>query len=149
MNEQADVFVEKIRGLEDRMEVDLIHKIVLCTLDIICETAMGVRVGVQGDEDHYYLRALERLKFVMVNDMTYDRLKFIMMYDMACDRLKFIMLYSTLMRSRFCVIDFCCGDFAASYKQISAFVFLGKTKFDYYLKALERLLCKLALLCNM
>jgi len=61
MNEQADVFVDKIRELEDRGEVDLIQKVVLCTLDIICETAMGIRVGVQGDEDHYYLRALERM----------------------------------------------------------------------------------------
>ena len=60
MNDQADVFIGKIKQLQDRDEVDLIHKIVLCTLDIICETAMGIRLNIQNNEDHYYLQALER-----------------------------------------------------------------------------------------
>ena len=74
MNEQTDVFVDKLLVCLDAQDgaaaggdgvvVDMINMITLCTLDIICETAMGVKIKAQANKDHYYVQALER--FVVV-----------------------------------------------------------------------------------
>ena len=59
MNEQADIFVAKLDKLDDKSDVDMINAITLCTLDIICETAMGVKIDAQANDGHYYVEALE------------------------------------------------------------------------------------------
>ncbi|XP_028968801.1 cytochrome P450 4c3-like [Galendromus occidentalis] len=55
MNEQAEVFVE---CLEEKIgtDFDVVPIITKCTLDIICETAMGVKVGAQRGTESQYVR---------------------------------------------------------------------------------------------
>jgi len=60
MNEQADIFVAKVDQLNEQgREIDIARLLKMCTLDVICETAMGVKIFAQKDEDHPYNRALE------------------------------------------------------------------------------------------
>ena len=40
-------------------EIDVARMLKMCTLDVICETAMGVKINAQNNEDHPYNRALE------------------------------------------------------------------------------------------
>ncbi len=61
MNEQAVVLVRKLFQAPDSSRVDLMNAITLCTLDIICETAMGVQINAQHNTEHYYVKALDRL----------------------------------------------------------------------------------------
>lgn len=61
MNEQADIFVSNLTKLKDYSNVDLVHLLTVCTLDIICETAMGIQIKAQENTDHHYVRTLERV----------------------------------------------------------------------------------------
>jgi len=61
MNEQADIFVAKLDKFRNKSDVDMINTITLCTLDIICETAMGVRIEAQANIGHHYVEALEEI----------------------------------------------------------------------------------------
>ena len=57
MNEQADVLVRKVRKLISEGKTspyrNLLSLITLCTLDTICETAMGTSVKAQENESEY------------------------------------------------------------------------------------------------
>ncbi|KAG0433746.1 hypothetical protein HPB47_019648 [Ixodes persulcatus] len=59
MTEHADTFVRRLNGLGDRGPVNVVPLMSGCTLDIICETAMGTSVHAQGDEGSPYLSALK------------------------------------------------------------------------------------------
>ena len=61
INEQAATFVGKVAELEDKGDVNMSYLLNLLTLDIICETAMGVRVGAQlKTHDNVYTNAVMR-----------------------------------------------------------------------------------------
>ncbi|KAM7311448.1 cytochrome P450 4V2 [Ixodes scapularis] len=59
MTEHADAFVRRLNGLGDRGPMNVVPLMSGCTLDIICETAMGTSVDAQGDEGSPYFSALK------------------------------------------------------------------------------------------
>ncbi|XP_063166746.1 cytochrome P450 4V2 [Candoia aspera] len=61
MNEHADILVQKLEKHLDKDPFDCISYIVLCTLDIICETAMGKNIGAQKDKNAEYIKAVHRM----------------------------------------------------------------------------------------
>lgn len=61
MNEQAEIFSAKLAKYGQSGEAfNICKNITLCTLDIICETAMGESVQAQYNEDSEYVKALYR-----------------------------------------------------------------------------------------
>ncbi|XP_060102428.1 cytochrome P450 4V2 [Heteronotia binoei] len=61
MNEQANVLVEKFEKHVDKEPFDCFLYITLCTLDIICETAMGKSISAQSNKDSEYVRSVYRM----------------------------------------------------------------------------------------
>nr|AVL92838.1 CYP450 [Locusta migratoria] len=55
--EKAQVLVQKLRNNADGHEFDIYPSIALCSLDIICETAMGTCVNAQNDATSEYVSA--------------------------------------------------------------------------------------------
>ncbi|XP_035214782.1 LOW QUALITY PROTEIN: cytochrome P450 4c3-like [Stegodyphus dumicola] len=60
-NNHATVLVKKIRAQADKEYIDIIPLVILCTLDIICETVMGVHIGAQTGGNSEYVRAVHNL----------------------------------------------------------------------------------------
>ncbi|CAN7937578.1 unnamed protein product, partial [Ixodes hexagonus] len=59
MNEHSQAFVQRLDHLGDRGPVNVMPLMSACTLDVICETAMGTSVNAQQDEGSPYLKALK------------------------------------------------------------------------------------------
>ncbi|CAL1295766.1 unnamed protein product [Larinioides sclopetarius] len=59
-NEQSLVLVKKLRELKDADHVDIMPLVVLCTLDMVCETVMGVSIGAQTGENPKYVQAVHK-----------------------------------------------------------------------------------------
>ncbi|KAJ1526192.1 hypothetical protein ONE63_009351 [Megalurothrips usitatus] len=55
-NRNSNILVEKL--LSQKETINVHHLITLCTLDIICETAMGTKVNAQGDSTSSYVTAV-------------------------------------------------------------------------------------------
>lgn len=61
MNEQSQILIQKFLQLDEiNTEVNIKNCITLCTLDIICKTAMGKSINAQHDKDSDYVKALYR-----------------------------------------------------------------------------------------
>ncbi|KFM65323.1 Cytochrome P450 4c3, partial [Stegodyphus mimosarum] len=61
-NEQAQIFASKIAALIAKETwIDIAPLTSLCTLDIICETAMGKKINAQGNSTSPYVQALHKL----------------------------------------------------------------------------------------
>ncbi|GFT66232.1 cytochrome P450 4V2 [Trichonephila clavipes] len=56
--EQSNVLVSKLQSLVREPWVDVVQLMTACTLDIICQTAMGVNLDIQGGENSEYVRAI-------------------------------------------------------------------------------------------
>ncbi|KAJ8949166.1 hypothetical protein NQ314_008288 [Rhamnusium bicolor] len=52
-SQQANVLVEQLKTYSGKEEFDVFHVVYKCTLDIICETAMGVKVNTQTTDFPY------------------------------------------------------------------------------------------------
>ncbi|KAL3206702.1 hypothetical protein MRX96_039955 [Rhipicephalus microplus] len=62
MVEHARTFANRLRTLSQQHQqapLDVVPLVSCCTLDVICETAMGVSVNAQQDEDSPYVRAVK------------------------------------------------------------------------------------------
>ncbi|XP_076317892.1 cytochrome P450 4V2-like isoform X2 [Tachypleus tridentatus] len=59
-NKQSRILLKKLKLMEGG-SVDIVSMVTLCTLDIICETAMGVSIGTQTDSESPYAKALQKL----------------------------------------------------------------------------------------
>ncbi|KAL1423626.1 hypothetical protein MTO96_021003 [Rhipicephalus appendiculatus] len=60
-NEQARVLVQKIRDSSHLDFVDLFPMMTHCTLDVLCESSMGIHLGAQGTTQHSYVKNLHTL----------------------------------------------------------------------------------------
>nr|AAT38513.1 ubiquitous cytochrome P450 [Phyllopertha diversa] len=60
-NSQADVLVKKLKEESKKGTIDIYPFIARCTLDIICETAMGTSVNAQDDYDSEYVKCVNIL----------------------------------------------------------------------------------------
>ncbi|CAL1295803.1 unnamed protein product [Larinioides sclopetarius] len=69
-NEQSLVLVRKLRELKDADHVDIMPLVVLCTLDMVCETVMGVSIGAQTGENPKYVQAVHNLGDALIERVT-------------------------------------------------------------------------------
>lgn len=56
INEHANVLVEKLKLITEESQscpIDIVQHMTLCTLDVICDTAMGIKVHGQEKESEY------------------------------------------------------------------------------------------------
>ncbi|XP_035219899.1 cytochrome P450 4V2-like isoform X2 [Stegodyphus dumicola] len=60
-NEQSQVLVKKIGSLGSNSATDIVPLIKMCTLDIICETAMGVHINAQLGGCSEYVTAINEI----------------------------------------------------------------------------------------
>ncbi|XP_063704419.1 cytochrome P450 4c3 [Culicoides brevitarsis] len=66
-HEQASVMVKKLQKEVDNPGFNLFPYVTLCTLDIICETAMGIRVNAQECSDSDYVKAVYQIGSIVLN----------------------------------------------------------------------------------
>ncbi|MDK2413701.1 cytochrome P450, partial [Aphanizomenon sp. 202] len=60
-NQQSSVMVQRLQKKADGNTFDIFPYITLCTLDIICETAMGCKIGAQDNSESDYVKAVYRI----------------------------------------------------------------------------------------
>ncbi|CAI4226462.1 unnamed protein product [Auanema sp. JU1783] len=66
-NEHARVLVNKLAKLPRGEPVEILSKVTLCTLDVICETSMGKCVNAQTDEDCDYVKAVHEINKLILS----------------------------------------------------------------------------------
>lgn len=57
-NEQSAILVRKLSSELNKDSFNIFPYVTLCTLDIVCETAMGQNINAQGDSDSDYVKAV-------------------------------------------------------------------------------------------
>nr|AAT38512.1 pheromone-degrading enzyme [Phyllopertha diversa] len=65
-NSASDVLVEKLNAAPNKSSIDIYPFIARCTLDIICETAMGTSVDAQNDINSEYVNSVKILLGILV-----------------------------------------------------------------------------------
>lgn len=63
-NEQSEILLSKLKEREDKGRFDIYPYITLCTLDIICDTAMGKRIDAQLNKNSEYVTALNSMSSI-------------------------------------------------------------------------------------
>lgn len=73
INEQSNVLITKLESMAEDVdencnakEFDIVPVITLCMLDIICETAMGVKLNLQANSNHEYVEALYNISRIFL-----------------------------------------------------------------------------------
>ncbi|XP_057323256.1 cytochrome P450 4C1-like [Microplitis mediator] len=69
MDKKSEIMVKVMEVELNKDEFDIFTYISLCTLDIICETAMGVTSNTQTTKDTSYLEALQKVKEIVYRRM--------------------------------------------------------------------------------
>ncbi|XP_071488190.1 cytochrome P450 4V2-like [Diadema antillarum] len=66
-NEQSKILTKKLDAVKDQhVPVNILPLVTHCTLDIICDTAMGKHTNAQGEGDSEYVRALKGIAALIV-----------------------------------------------------------------------------------
>ncbi|EFA04629.1 cytochrome P450-like protein [Tribolium castaneum] len=60
------IFIEKLKSLDNVQSVDLDALVPLCTLDVICETAMGTKINAQKGENSEYVSSVKEMCRIIV-----------------------------------------------------------------------------------
>lgn len=66
----------KLRDKLEKCDGDIQRKVLLCTLDIIIETAMGVKSNAQDDNNSFYFNSLERFNDLLVKKLLNPMMRF-------------------------------------------------------------------------
>ncbi|KAK7081205.1 Cytochrome P450 4V2 [Halocaridina rubra] len=69
-NHQSETLVSKLLDKANGNVFNIFPYITLCTLDIICETAMGCNVHAQENSDSEYVKAISRMVKLLQHRMT-------------------------------------------------------------------------------
>ncbi|XP_059350194.1 cytochrome P450 4c3-like isoform X2 [Daphnia carinata] len=65
-NEQSQILIQKLSAaLEVRNDFDIYPFITLCTLDIICDTAMGCNIQAQSQSNSEYVKAVQSMREIV------------------------------------------------------------------------------------
>lgn len=86
MNAEASRLVRKLNSskyLSANSVVDVSHLIAMCTLDTICETAMGTNIDCQNDESSPYVKALYEVAEMALSRVTRPWLWFDFVFNMT------------------------------------------------------------------
>lgn len=86
MNRNGKILVSKLEeeaADNDGIVTDLIHFVLPCTLDVICETTMGVRMESQSDPEGQYIRAAEEASKSVMGRFLTPWLFFDTIFDMT------------------------------------------------------------------
>lgn len=65
-NFNSQILVRKLGAQVGEPCVDITSHVTMCTLDIICETAMGIQIHAQSDGEAEYIKAVRRMTKVVV-----------------------------------------------------------------------------------
>ncbi|XP_039277042.1 cytochrome P450 4c3 [Nilaparvata lugens] len=65
--EQSDILVEKLEKEVDKNAFNVFPYITSCTLDVVCETAMGYQSNSQNDKDSDYVKAVYEIGSIVQN----------------------------------------------------------------------------------
>lgn len=63
---KSDILVEKLSAFCGKGDFDISQHILLCTLDIICETAMGTSMNIQNDSSSPYVKAVHNMREIFM-----------------------------------------------------------------------------------
>jgi cytochrome P450 family 4 len=63
----GEIFVQKLKKQVGKYSVDIYPLVTLCTLDIICESTMGVPVNAQIDENSEYVRSVKDMCRILMD----------------------------------------------------------------------------------
>ncbi|KAJ6215404.1 hypothetical protein RDWZM_009904 [Blomia tropicalis] len=67
INEQGNVLIQKLsKSPYCDEQFDIVPVITLCMLDVICETAMGVKLNLQANSDHEYVESLYNISRIFL-----------------------------------------------------------------------------------
>ncbi|KAF8783291.1 cytochrome P450 4V2-like [Argiope bruennichi] len=68
-NEQAHVFAKRMQKEITKDFTDIVMPVTLCSLDIICETTLGVTIDAQGNSDSQYVKSVTRAGEIIMERM--------------------------------------------------------------------------------
>ncbi|XP_035230511.1 cytochrome P450 4V2-like [Stegodyphus dumicola] len=68
-NEQSHIFVKILEKETKKPWTDVILPVTLCTLDIICETTLGVSISAQQNSDSQYVKCVLRTSEIVMERM--------------------------------------------------------------------------------
>ncbi|CAL1268171.1 unnamed protein product [Larinioides sclopetarius] len=68
-NEQAHLFVKHLQKETTRDSTDIVMPVTLCSLDIICETTLGVTIAAQENSDSQYIKSVTRAGEIIMERM--------------------------------------------------------------------------------
>ncbi|XP_067120777.1 uncharacterized protein [Centruroides vittatus] len=71
INKHCFLLIDKLEKKVQDPWVNITRMLSLCTLDIIAETAMGVEINAQQDEESEYVMAINRIEELLLRRLTY------------------------------------------------------------------------------
>ncbi|KAF8783292.1 Cytochrome P450 4c3 like protein [Argiope bruennichi] len=65
-NEQSQILAKRLKNEITKDFTNILKPVTLCTLDIICETTFGVKIGAQENEESQYLKSVTRAEEIII-----------------------------------------------------------------------------------